>query len=128
MFVIGRDAQQALVVSELRLAIGALALTIAAAVTLRIRRDAAPMVRWQRQEFPAVATGVASVAGYSVLYFPAVQLAGVASATVVAIGAAPLMTGAAHLATGRGGLSPTWLATTLIGTGRDHPRGPARRA
>ena len=100
----------ALAVSEMRLAIGAVALGLAA---LTGQGQAA---RWQRREIPAVVAGIVSVAGYSVLYFPAVELAGVASATVVAIGAAPLVAGLGHLLAGRGPLSRTWLVTTVVAT------------
>ena len=100
----------ALAVSEMRLAIGAVALGLAA---LTGQGQAA---RWQRREIPAVVVGIVSVAGYSVLYFPAVELAGVASATVVAIGAAPLVAGLGHVLAGRGPLSRTWLVTTVVAT------------
>jgi|GEM_PF-565121 len=98
----------ALAISEMRLAIGAVALGLAA---LTGQGQAA---RWQRREIPAVVAGIVSVAGYSVLYFPAVELAGVASATVVAIGAAPLVAGLGHVLAGRGPLSRTWLVTTVV--------------
>jgi drug/metabolite transporter, DME family len=100
----------ALALSEMRLAIGAVALGLAA---LAGQGQAA---RWQRREIPAVVAGIVSVAGYSVLYFTAVELAGVASATVVAIGAAPLVAGLGHVMAGRGPLSRTWLVTTVAAT------------
>ena len=52
----------ALAVSEMRLAIGAVALGLAALI------GQGQAVRWQRREIPAVVVGIASVAGYSVLY------------------------------------------------------------
>jgi DME family drug/metabolite transporter len=53
------------------------------------------------------------MAGYSALYFPAVQLAGVATATVVSIGAAPLLSGAAHTIRG-GRVNRRWLTSTTV--------------
>lgn len=105
----------ALAVSELRLAIGAVALAVAASARRR-QAGPSPTSRWKPREIPAIVVGVVSVAGYSVLYFPAVELAGVASATVVAIGAAPLAAGVAHVVARRGRLSPIWLAATIVAT------------
>src|SRR5664280_296939 len=53
------------------------------------------------------------MAGYSALYFPAVQLAGVATATVVSIGAAPLLSGAAHTFSGAR-VDRRWLTSTSV--------------
>src|SRR5664280_170152 len=53
------------------------------------------------------------MAGYSALYFPAVQLAGVATATVVSIGAAPLLSGAAHTFSGAR-VDRRWLTGTSV--------------
>jgi len=67
-------------VAELRLLTGAAALYLLA----RLRRSS--HVRWMRRELAAVAQGSIAVSGFSVCYFHAVELSGVATSTVIAIG------------------------------------------
>ena len=98
-------AGSALGVAAWRLAIGALALVAA----VSCRRSG--WVSWRRGELPIAGSGVLAVAAYSALYFPAVQLSGVATATVVSIGAAPLMAGATHAFHG-GQVDVRWLTST----------------
>lgn len=54
-----------------------------------------------------------AVAAYSALYFQAVQLSGVAAATVVSIGAAPLVSGAMHAVSG-GPVGHRWLVGASV--------------
>ena len=68
---------------------------------------------WRRDELATTTYGVLAMAGYSALYFPAVQLAGVATATVVSIGAAPLLSGAAHTFSGAR-VDRRWLTSTSV--------------
>jgi DME family drug/metabolite transporter len=97
----------ALAVAAWRLVVGALALL--AAVTV-----ARGWVPWRRGDLPVAVSGIVAVAAYSALYFPAVQLSGVAVATVVSIGAAPLMAGATHAVHG-GHIDRRWLFSTCVG-------------
>jgi DME family drug/metabolite transporter len=73
-------AGSALGVAAWRLVIGALALVAA------VSSSRSGWVSWHRGELPIAGSGVFAVAAYSALYFPAVQLCGVATATVVSIG------------------------------------------
>jgi DME family drug/metabolite transporter len=65
-----------------------------------------------------VAVGAVGVAAYQPAFFLAVHRTGVAVGTVVALGSAPVLTGALSWLTGRGRPSRGWLAaTTLAGAG-----------
>jgi DME family drug/metabolite transporter len=68
---------------------------------------------WRRTDAPMALSGIASVAAYSAFYFPAVALSGVAVATVVSIGAAPVMAGITHRLHG-GTLSRPWLIDSTV--------------
>jgi DME family drug/metabolite transporter len=68
---------------------------------------------WRRADLATAVPGALAVAAYSALYFPAVQLSGVATATVVSIGAAPLLSGATRALAG-GRLTRHWLAGTTV--------------
>lgn len=70
---------------------------------------------WTRQDLKSTILGTITVAGYSALYFPAVQLVGVAIATVVSIGGAPLFAGLLHFQQTRH-LSRMWIIGTAIAT------------
>jgi DME family drug/metabolite transporter len=83
-----------LAVAAGRLVVGGLALLIG--VTL-----GRGWTRWRVRDVPLTLAGIATVAGYSALYFPAVQLCGVATATVVSIGGAPAFAGLVSLVRGR---------------------------
>jgi DME family drug/metabolite transporter len=74
-------------VAELRLLIGA------AALYLLARRRRMGHVPGQWRELRAVALGSVAVSGFSVYYFHAVELSGVATSTVTAIGGAPILAG-----------------------------------
>ena len=69
--------------------------------------------RWGRRDVRMTLAGIVSVAAYSLLYFPSVFLCGVATATVVSIGAAPVIAGLAHRMRG-GTVSRAWLVATGI--------------
>lgn len=71
--------------------------------------------RWSRSDLKPTVIGSVTVAAYSALYFPSVQLVGVAIATVVSIGGAPLIAGLIHLRRTRR-LSRNWLIGTLTAT------------
>ncbi|MCX4907435.1 hypothetical protein [Streptomyces sp. NBC_00878] len=73
--------------AELRLLIGA------AALYLLARRRRMGHVPWQWRELRAVALGSVAVSGFSVCYFHAVELSGVATSTVIAVGGAPILVG-----------------------------------
>ncbi|PRX06133.1 UNVERIFIED_ORG: DME family drug/metabolite transporter [Actinomadura viridilutea] len=105
-------AENLLHVAELRLMIGAATLYVLA------RRRRMGHVPWQRRELRAVAIGSVAVSGFSVCYFHAVELSGVATSTVIAIGGAPVVAGlTARLVTGRS-VTRTWaVATALAVTG-----------
>lgn len=94
--------------AELRLLIGAAALHLLA----RARRVG--HVPWQRRELMALALGSLAVSGFSVCYFYAVELSGVATSTVIAIGGAPVLTGVtAHFITRRS-VTRTWAVATAV--------------
>jgi DME family drug/metabolite transporter len=97
----------ALAVAAWRLVVGALALVAAVCVSRRGR------AAWRRNELAIAASGALAVAAYSALYFPAVQLSGVATATVVSIGAAPLLSATTHAVNG-GRLNRRWLTSTTV--------------
>jgi drug/metabolite transporter, DME family len=96
-----------LAVAAWRLIIGALALVAAVCAS---RRRWTP---WRRADVPTAVGGALAVAAYSALYFPAIQLSGAATATVVSIGAAPLLSATAHALRG-GGVDRRWLAGTTL--------------
>ena len=96
----------ALTLAAWRLIIGALALVVAVSA-------GRGWTSWRRDELATTTYGVLAMAGYSALYFPAVQLAGVATATVVSIGAAPLLSGAAHTFSGAR-VDRRWLTGTSV--------------
>lgn len=100
-------AGSALGVASWRLVIGAGALLVAVTVARGWRP-------WTRADRGPALSGVVAKAAYSGLYFPAVALSGVAVATVVSIGAAPLMAGATHAVRG-GRVDRRWLVATVVG-------------
>lgn len=58
--------------------------------------------------------GALAVAGYPVTYYPAVARTGVAVATVIALGSAPIFAGLLSWLTGRGRPTPRWCLATLL--------------
>ena len=99
-----------------RMAIGAVVLVIGFAVTRRRRADAAtPLTRGTALRLVLVAAGLAA---YQLAYFAAVASAGVSSATLVALGLAPLLiaVGATLLGHGRpDGATVVALVVALVG-------------
>jgi len=71
--------------SFVRVLIGAVALSL---IALRARRT-----RWTWSDGGAALAGGIGVAAYTPMYFGAIQLTGVAAATFLSIGAAPVVTG-----------------------------------
>ncbi|WP_405495420.1 DMT family transporter [Nocardia sp. NBC_00511] len=67
-----------------------------------------PSERW------LLVLGACAVAGYPVTFYPAVARTGVAVATVVALGSAPVFAGLLAWCTGRGRPSPRWCVATLL--------------
>jgi DME family drug/metabolite transporter len=109
---LGPDETTPLGVGATRIAVGGLAL---AAVML----GTPPSVqRRTRTGAVAVVIGAAAVATYQVSFFAATDRAGVALATIVAIGSGPLFAGALHTVITREAPSGLWaLATALAVTG-----------
>ncbi|MFF7702827.1 DMT family transporter [Streptomyces lydicus] len=95
-------------VAELRLLIGAAALYFLA------RRRRMSHVPWQRRELMAVALGSVAVSGFSVCYFHAVELSGVATSTVIAIGGAPILAGLTARFVTRRPVTRTWALATAV--------------
>lgn len=85
-----------------RMAIGAVVLLLAYALSSRRRRSAAPVALTRGTVIRLVLVG-AGLAAYQLAYFAAVAMAGVSIATLVALGLAPLLiaVGAALLGHGR---------------------------
>ncbi|MFF5966474.1 DMT family transporter [Streptomyces collinus] len=94
--------------AELRLLIGA------AALYLLARRRPSNRVPWQRGELLAVALGAVAVSGFSVCYFYAVELSGVATSTVIAIGGAPILAGLTARFVTRRPVTRTWAIATAV--------------
>jgi DME family drug/metabolite transporter len=104
---LGPDDASPIAVAVMRTLIGALALTMIAKATPRPPVDA-PVRRmyWW--------LAGAGMAGYAVAFFTAVRLTGVAVGTVVALGSAPLFTGAISAIGWRHAPTRRWLVTTTI--------------
>ncbi|GAA3941944.1 DMT family transporter [Actinomadura viridis] len=94
--------------AALRLLIGA------AALYLHGLRGSLGHVRWQRRELAAVALGSVAVSGFSVCYFYAVELSGVATSTVIAIGGAPILAGGAARFVNKRSVTRTWAVATAV--------------
>ena len=106
---LGAAGASPVTVGEARIVVGALGLQLAAAVTAgRGRRRPA----WPAT--PALWLAAAGVAGYQVAFFLAVRTTGVAVGTVVALGSAPVVTGALGLLTRQGRPGPRWVAATAL--------------
>ncbi len=86
--VADRSDLSALDIAWYRLAIGAVALLAAYAVTARRRGPAVPVTRPVTVRLVLIGAGLAA---YQLAYFSAVALAGVSIATLVALGLAPLL-------------------------------------
>jgi drug/metabolite transporter, DME family len=101
-------AARILQVAELRLLIGAAALSLLARLRGRHRE------RWHRRERAAVAVGSVAVAGFSVCYFYAVERSGVATSTVIAVGGAPVLAGITARFLTRRNVTRTWVVATAV--------------
>ena len=105
---LGPDSATSLGVATTRFVVGALALwgltTLFARASTPVRR--APLVVW-------LFAG-AGQALYGATFFAAVRSAGVAIGTVVALGSAPLITGAISFVMSRSRPSPRWLFATAL--------------
>ncbi len=99
------DAQPE-VVGFLRLAIGGPILLAAAMVSGDLRR----------MPVRSVSVAAISIGVYQPFFFNAVDKTGVAVATIVALGSAPVFTGALVLVTRRNTLDWTWAVATVIAT------------
>ncbi|MFJ4653572.1 winged helix-turn-helix transcriptional regulator [Nocardia sp. NPDC088792] len=80
----------------------------------RLRGNGSARLRYRRPERLLLVLGACAVAGYPVTFYPAVARTGVAVATVVALGSAPVFAGLLTWATGQGRPSPRWTAATLL--------------
>src|SRR5215472_2734429 len=94
-------------------AVGAAGLAAGGLLLLLTSRGARPMLaactrahRW------LLGLGALAVAGYPVTFYPAVARAGVAVATVIALGSAPVFAGLLAWATGQGRPGARWAAAT----------------
>jgi DME family drug/metabolite transporter len=65
-----------------------------------------------RSQWWLLGLGALAVAGYPVTFYPAVARTGVAAATVIALGSAPVFTGLLAWATGQGRPGARWAAAT----------------
>ena len=107
---LGPDASSPIAVATIRFFIGSLVLFIIAFLRPSRRRtvERAPLAA---RVWIATAFGQAL---YGVAFFSAVRSTGVAVGTVVALGSAPLITGAISAVTSRKAPSRLWLGTTVL--------------
>jgi len=89
------------------LALGGLLLFVAS------RRGPSPVAAFIYSERWLLAVGAPTVAGYPLTFYPAVAKVGVAVATVIALGSAPVFAGLLGWLTGQGRPSPRWAGATL---------------
>lgn len=117
---LGPDGTDPVVVGAFRLLVGAVVLQVVAAITTRRRAGAGALVppevptRSSRSlpDLAVVALGGIAVAAYQACFFVGVSRAGVAVGTVVALGVAPLATGALGLLLGERP-DRRWMVATL---------------
>ena len=117
-------------VGAARIALGGLLLLAVALATAGSRRAVAGLLSGGLVSRAVLLLAAAAVAGYQVCFFTAVRETGVAIGTVVAIGSAPVFTGALSRLTGGSRLGRRWVIATasavagcavLISSG--HPEG-----
>ena len=96
-----------------RIALGGLLLLSVALCTAERRRAVCRLLRAGGTARAALVVAAAAVAGYQVCFFAAVKATGVAIGTVVAIGSAPVLTGALSRLTGGPRLDARWMAATV---------------
>ena len=96
------------------LAVGALRLAVAAPVLLALAGWTGSMPSRQSVRWRPIALAALGMAGYQPAFFTAVDRTGVALGTVVAIGSAPIITGALSWMTGAGRPAGRWWAATVL--------------
>ncbi len=102
---LGPDDTTPLGVGSLRIAIGAL--------TLCLLARSLPRPRWRRHTLPLLVAGI-GVAAYQPTFFTATDRAGVALATIVALGSGPVFAGLLELLFVRRRPTYVWLRATAI--------------
>ena len=95
-----------------RIAVGGGLLLVIALVTARRRRAVRTLLSARGSARIALLLAAAAVAAYQVCFFAAVRTTGVAIGTVVAIGSAPVFTGALTRLTGGPRLGARWMLAT----------------
>ena len=100
-----------------RIALGGLLLLAIALSTSARRRAIADLLAGGTRTRAVLLLAAAAVGGYQVCFFTAVRMTGVAIGTVVAIGSAPVFTGALSRLTGGPRLDLRWKAATAAAVG-----------
>lgn len=95
-----------------RIALGGLLLLGVAVCTPARRRAVRRLIAVPVAQPAALVAAAAAVAGYQLCFFAAVKATGVAIGTVVAIGSAPVLTGALSRLTGGPRLDARWMTAT----------------
>jgi DME family drug/metabolite transporter len=95
-----------------RIAIGGVLLLAIALVTAERRREVRRLLSAGGRTRVALALAASAVGGYQVFFFAAVRMTGVAIGTVVAIGSAPVFTGALTRLSGGPRLGLRWMVAT----------------
>jgi drug/metabolite transporter, DME family len=95
-----------------RIALGGLLLLAFAVSTAGRRLDIRRLLAAGRRARAALVLAAVAVGGYQLCFFTAVRMTGVAIGTVVAIGSAPVFTGALSRLTGGPRLDIRWMAAT----------------
>ena len=95
-----------------RIALGGLLLLAFAVSTAGRRLDIRRLLAASRRARAALVLAAVAVGGYQLCFFTAVRMTGVAIGTVVAIGSAPVFTGALSRLTGGPRLDVRWMAAT----------------
>jgi DME family drug/metabolite transporter len=96
-----------------RIAVGGVLLLAVAVCTAARRRAVRQVLAVGGAQRAALLAAAAAVAGYQACFFAAVKATGVAIGTVVAIGSAPVLTGALSRLTGGPRLDARWMAATV---------------
>jgi DME family drug/metabolite transporter len=110
---LGAAGASPVTVGEVRIVIGALGLQVAARWAGRARvPGGSPATVALLPRSPRMWMAAAAVAGYQVTFFLAVRSTGVAVGTVVALGSAPVLTGALGWILGHGRPGRRWAAAT----------------
>ncbi len=107
---LGPGDTTALGVGAVRLAVGALALWLAA----RLAPDRPAGGRRWRGHGGALLVGGLAVAAYQLCWFVGLRRTGVAIGTIVGIGSGPIFAGILHRLRGRGGLPRAWYLGTVL--------------